>query len=444
MVYFSAANNHPSTYEVLDSIVNPTDKSSSIYFNPTFEQDAYEIDYIRPSENAWLFFTRHLTSNRHVVMKILRPLKDTRYNLDTLEARQYCQVEALRWNQTFTQGVYLGLACIGGFDQWRKRIYISKIFAKPDEKLPYYNADYVLLMDELPKDQRLDMLLKEGNKNFHQMGDRRYYQYYSHILTKFMVHLHSDENIMKLTSLSSSDGKLWGSVDQLKEKLTHNFAFVNQSLMKNDNPEYANYYKSLENMLNVLQIDLLQVFSECKKDFDERLRNGRIRRCHGDLKARNIWINPCNLIDNRESWRQVSVLDAVDFNSLYSNIDILSDFAMLVVDVQARTKSSSLADTMIKDYLQLTKQQDTASKLVLAYYLVEKAFVGAIVNIIYDNWPSLGLSFLDIVERRMKDLKRQINNRHDVQSGCHIDLCVKIERKQVGRDRRHARSLQII
>jgi hypothetical protein len=27
---------------------------------------------------------------------------------------------------------------------------------------------------------------------------------------------------------------------------------------------------------------------------------------------------------------------------------------------------------------------------------------------------------------------------------CHLDLCVKMERKQVGRERRHARSVQII
>ncbi len=33
---------------------------------------------------------------------------------------------------------------------------------------------------------------------------------------------------------------------------------------------------------------------------------------------------------------------------------------------------------------------------------------------------------------------------HKAKMRCHIDLCVKMERNQVGRERRHARSVQII
>lgn len=78
---------------------------------------------------------------------------------------------------------------------------------------------------------------------------------------------------------------------------------------------------------------------------------------------------------------------------MYSYIDILSDFAMLVIDLHARTKSQELADWMIENYLELTNQQDKASKLVLAYYLVEKAIIGAAVNILYDKVPNVGLDF---------------------------------------------------
>jgi len=49
-----------------------------------------------------------------------------------------------------------------------------------------------------------------------------------------------------------------------------------------------------------------------------------------------------------EYWMKKSLeiclsLDAIDFNPMYSYIDILSDFAMLVIDIQARTKSRELA-----------------------------------------------------------------------------------------------------
>jgi hypothetical protein len=54
----------------------------------------------------------------------------------------------------------------------------------------------------------------------------------------------------------------------------------------------------------------------------------------------------------------VKLLDAIDFNPLFCNIDILSDFAMLVIDVWARTWSATLAHRMIDNYLQLTHQDD--------------------------------------------------------------------------------------
>lgn len=77
---------------------------------------------------------------------------------------------------------------------------------------------------------------------------------------------------------------------------------------------------------------------------------------------------------------------------------------MLLIDIQARTQSFELAKLVEGYYLLLTGQQDTVSKLVLNYYLVEKAIMWAAVSIIYDNVPELGLTYLEIAEERMKYL----------------------------------------
>ncbi len=84
---------------------------------------------------------------------------------------------------------------------------------------------------------------------------------------------------------------------------------------------------------------------------------------------------------------------------------------MLVIDLHARTKSQELADWMIENYLELTNQQDKASKLVLAYYLVEKAIIGAAVNILYDKVPNVGLDFLEAASIRMNDLEHQASGQ---------------------------------
>src|SRR6266516_338111 len=97
-------------------------------------------------------------------------------------------------------------------------------------------------------------------------------------------------------------------------------------------------------------------------------------------------------------------------SSVYKREEL--NFAMLVIDLHARTKSRELADWMIENYLELTNQQDKASKLVLAYYLVEKAIIGAAVSILYDKVPAVGLDFLEVASIRMNDLEDQASRQY--------------------------------
>jgi aminoglycoside phosphotransferase family enzyme len=172
----------------------------------------------------------------------------------------------------------------------------------------------------------------------------------------------------------------------------------------------------LRDILDRLKKNLLRAFKEYpfQDYFNQRIQDDRIKRCHGDLKAPHIWIAPISRsrfrIDPRtrcfldEPWKYVYVVDTIDFNSTYCNIDILSDVAMLLIDIQARTQSFELAKLVESYYLILTGQQDKVSRLVLNYYLVEKAIMCSAVSIIYDNFPELGLTFLKIAEERMKYL----------------------------------------
>jgi len=100
-------------------------------------------------------------------------------------------------------------------------------------------------------------------------------------------------------------------------------------------------------------------------------------------------------------------LDAADFNPAYTRIDILSDIALLAADIQTRTRLPALADLFLDTYLQCMGQQDDTAAAVLAYYLVEKAVVGAAISLVYDNLPELGLAFLETAEMRVDALKKR-------------------------------------
>jgi aminoglycoside phosphotransferase family enzyme len=72
----------------------------------------YRVEKTIHSASAIIIFVRNPHTNEQVVLKVLREMKDERYDLSSKEKRQQCQIEALDCNPKFTSDVYLGLAHI--------------------------------------------------------------------------------------------------------------------------------------------------------------------------------------------------------------------------------------------------------------------------------------------------------------------------------------------
>lgn len=430
----------------VDHLRDPYSTQKPVFSSATNEQwpiRYYEIDVIRKSDVTWVLFARDTITGMPVVIKLLCQCKDTRYNFEAAADRQKCLLEAISRNRLFTQNVYMGLARLFDLDLERGHVSLGPLLKKPNSEILVSGTDYALLMHKLPKETRLDVLLSEVNQfsldyyvltehketltdNPNPLGEKESNQfplkYCVQMLTSYMAHIHT--KLASCPLLPPEDaGAPWGSVEQLKRKLLHNFAFVNQALITNKAPEYGDYYKSLKSTFHLLRDDLYHLFERDDYSwyFEQRRKDGYIRYCHGDLKAKNIWI--ASNKSTQESQKYVSALDAVDFNPIYSHIDILSDFAMLVVDIQARIRSSPgakasaeqnsfiLAKLIVDEYLRLTKQEDDISRAVLAYYLVERAFVSGIVNIIYDNKPLVGEAALEVAELYMQDLSERLQKQ---------------------------------
>lgn len=352
----------------------------------------------RTSEAAKIFFARQKATGQDVVIKILREYKDTRYDLRTLQQRQQAQLEALRCNQKYTSGVYRGLAVMLSplFDRDLLPgdvVCLSQVFGTVEEAKTHLDVEkeYALIMKVLPENQRLDNLLESGETNEISL------QTILDILVQRIASLHQEYEDPD----SGINDQPWGSVVQIQEKLEHNIDLLNRisKAVKDDIP-YSKYYWLKPALRYVVELDQYHDY------FERRLREGHIKRCHGDLKGMNIWVD----IHAQNIATSVMILDAIDFNPTYSNIDELSDLAMLVVDVEVHTASFELADILIEQYLHLTKQsKDREARLVLAYYLVEKAVVRAAVSTVYDGLPELGLYFLRIAEHHMQELERLLD-----------------------------------
>lgn len=345
----------------------------------------HRIENRQASESAWIFFTRESSTSKPLVMKVLRPYKDMRYNLLSPVERQHCQLEALQKNRIFTPEVYIGLGRLHNQPSEEEHILISDIIPLPTQTTLESDAEYALIMERLPDELRLDQLLK---------ADDQIVQEYLDTLTNHIANLHRH----RTPSIPLEECAYWGSYALLQRKLEENLTLLALALDRSKT-------LSSEMTINRFKMMLHEVFTEERyaRYLEQRVQAGNIKHCHGDIKSPNIWIIPGNAGEHQQH-PSVKLLDAIDFNPLFCNIDILSDFAMLVIDVQARTRSAEYARRMIDNYLLLTHQEDTCSRVILEFYLFEKAIVTAAINILFDNQPELGLYLLQLAQEHLDAL----------------------------------------
>ena len=160
-------------------------------------------------------------------------------------------------------------------------------------------------------------------------------------------------------------------------------------------------------------------------DFKKRYVDGHVRRCHGDLKATNLWMYPKNA-SHSQSFAfpgRLLPMDGVDFNPEFCHIDTLSDVAMLAVDLEMRinnlpenknkkNRGEQLAGHFLQTYLQTTGESDDVWPM-LEYYLTEKAMVCSYMSILFDNMPTLGEQYLEVVLSHSQKLVKYLPQKID-------------------------------
>ncbi len=98
--------------------------------------------------------------------------------------------------------------------------------------------------------------------------------------------------------------------------------------------------------------------------FADRVRDGFVRQCHGDLHLNNV----CRYED------EVYPFDCIEFNEAFSIIDILYDAAFMVMDLENRNRSD-LAFAFLNAWLE--RSNDIAGLTLLPFYLNLRAMVRA-------------------------------------------------------------------
>ena len=109
--------------------------------------------------------------------------------------------------------------------------------------------------------------------------------------------------------------------------------------------------------------DEVEAFMEKNKElFEKRIRDGRVKWCHGDLHSGNIFIED----------GKIFIFDAIEFNERFACSDIANDVAFLAMDLDFRG-FYDLSDYFVKTFAK--KANDAEMMKLMDFYKCYRAYV---------------------------------------------------------------------
>ncbi len=270
--------------------------------------------------------------------KIKKPVNLGFLDFTTLDKRRFCCEEELRLNRRLAPEIYLEMA---------------PVFGSPEH--PKWSGcgiaiEYAVKMAQFSQDAQLDRALA-GGKLIPSHIDA-----FACLIARF-------HNQIAVAGADSG----FGDPDHIRKPVMENFLQIRKHRTQGKMTEHL---AELEGWTRAGLISL-------EPHFVRRKSEGMIRECHGDLHLRNLaWIGDAPV-----------VFDCIEFNPNLRWIDVISDAAFLVMDLQDR-RQPQLAQRFLNLYLENTG--DYSGLCVLPFYLTYRALVRAKVSAILANQPGIG------------------------------------------------------
>ena len=257
------------------------------------------------------------------VYKVKKPVNMGFLDYSTLEKRKlYCD-EEVRLNRRLCPEAYLGVVAISVKDG-------CVLLGRNEGEV----VDYAVKMKRLPEGRMMERLLVEGAVTS-EMLQR---------LTNRLVRFHRNAE-------TGASIDIFGSVETIAGNWRENFEqtepYIGRTLSRHQWEAVRGY---VERFLN-----------ENAWLLEQRVRDGRVRDCHGDLRTNAVCFED-----------GICVFDCIEFNERFRYSDAASDLAFLAMDVDFRGHRA-LSDEMVGLYL--AQSLDTTLPLTLRFYKCYRAFV---------------------------------------------------------------------
>lgn len=257
--------------------------------------------------------------------KIKKPVDLGFLDFSTLEKRRFFCEEELRLNRRLAPGIYLEVVPISGTAH-------APVINGEGEAI-----DYAVKMVQFAQEAQLDRMLDQGGLEPWHMD----------AFARFVADFHARATVAGKADDYGSPSKVWAPMAENFSQIRERIADVRQ----------------LEVLAAVAQWSH-STFASLESLLAQRKADGFIRECHGDMHLRNLaWIDESPV-----------AFDGIEFSPNLRWIDVISEIAFLVMDLQDRGQFA-LAQRFLNGYLELTG--DYAGLKLLPLYLVYRAMVRA-------------------------------------------------------------------
>lgn len=251
--------------------------------------------------------------------KLHKPVNLGFLNFTTLEQRLHDCREELRLNRRLSDDLYLGLVAVVDTPAGPRVVEAS---AEPGRPLLPDGApplEVGLRLRQFPQDALLPAALARGAITGAQIDG----------LAADLARFHQQ------AAVAPADGA-YGTAAAVLEPVRDNITTLEPRLPATARPQLERVRQWCE-----------RCFSEIRPLLAQRLAAGRVRECHGDLHLGNMLLE-----DGR-----IRVFDCLEFSPSLRWIDVISDMAFLVMDLEERG-APTLANRLLNGWLAATGDYD--------------------------------------------------------------------------------------
>jgi aminoglycoside phosphotransferase family enzyme len=256
------------------------------------------------------------------VYKIKKPVNLGYLDYTTLEKRHFFCHQELELNRRLCPDAYLAVVPI--------------VEEKGELRIEGRGKaiEYAVKMRQLPHDRMMDVLLPRGE------------------VTREMV-ARVAEKLMSFHQRAETNPEIaaFGRLDVIRHNCDENFAQTEKYIGISITVEE---YQNIRNYTN-------NFIDGNASLFDKRVREGKIRDCHGDLHAAHVCFT-----DN------ICIYDCIEFNDRFRYSDVASEIAFLAMDLD-RYQQAGLSRHLVNTYVGLSHDEELLK--LLNFYKCYRAYV---------------------------------------------------------------------